>query len=355
MMATLGIAVITELPVASAGTRGNRARFCKPLLGLALALLGGAWSAALAHGHVRPGALAVIAGKTSHWSIPAPDAARDPVVDADGNVYVAIANGDRIVRLEPASGRFKEWNLPAGTQPHGIVATGDGRIFFGGRDTGMLGELDPRSGEVRQFSIPLVNSGPYSLALDGDGNVWFTDRGAGRLVKFDRAKSLFSDVPMDGDPYGLVIDARGIVWVTRIGADKLSSFDPKTGKVADISTGAGSKPRRLSIGPDGMLWVSLYGTGKLLKVDSIARARVQEYSLPGGPNSGPYSVNVDALGRVWVSEFQTDSVSILDPKSGAFRTVRLPARNSGVRNAAIDAQGRYWYVCTTTGKLGVIE
>lgn len=77
--------------------------------------------------------------------------------------------------------------------------------------------------------------------------------------------------------------------------------------------------------------------------------------MPGGPNSGPYAVNLDAGGRVWVVEHQTDSVAILDPKSERFQLIRLPGKNLGIRNAAIDSRGRYWFTSSTAGKLGVIE
>ena len=104
-----------------------------------------------------------------------------------------------------------------------------------------------------------------------------------------------------------------------------------------------------------MLWVALYGTGKLAKIDPSAIRVAKEYDLPGGPNAGPYAVNADADGRIWVSELQTDNVIMLDPRSDAMRVFRLPTRDSGVRKAAIDADGRYWYLGSNSGKLGVIE
>lgn len=330
--------------------RALRPRF----LGLLLLAISGL-ALADPHGRVVPGALGTIEGKVSQWPVPAPQVARDPIPDADGNVYFVVAGAHKIVRFDPRSRQFKEWGLPDGTKPHGIVITRGGKVFFGGNANGTLGELDTASGAIRSYPTSSTESHPYSLALDADDNVWITERAAGLLAKLDRATGIISEHPMNGEPYGLVFDRRGILWVTRIAADKLSSFDPKTGKTTELFMGAGTKPRRVGLAPDGMLWVSLYGSGKLVKVDPAANRVIKEYLLPGGANTGPYSVNVDALGRVWVAQFQVDSVAILDPKKEEFRVIRLPDRNSGLRNAAIDAQGRYWYIATTTGKLGLIE
>ena len=59
-------------------------------------------------------------------------------------------------------------------------------------------------------------------------------------------------------------------------------------------------------------------------------------------------------GRVWVTEFQTDTIAVLDPASGSFSTIALSAR-SGIRNAALDAIGRYWFIGTASGKIGLVE
>jgi virginiamycin B lyase len=302
-----------------------------------------------------PGGRAEIGGKVFQWSVPAAQTARDPVADANGNIYFSVAKGDRIVRFDIRTHQFKEWDLPAGTNPHGLAIAPGGKVYLAAKGSSALGELDVVAGAVRRYPTPTAPSGPYSIARDADGNVWMTEREAGRIAKFDVASGKMAEYPMDGDPYGIAFDPRGIAWVTRLADDKVSGFDPKTGKTIDIFTGIGSKPRRLAVAQDGALWVSLYGTGKLVKIDTVAGRKDKEYALPDGSNSGPYSVNIDALGRVWVALFQKDSVAILDPRTEKFRIIRLPDKNSGIRNATLDGQGRYWFVCTATGKLGVIE
>lgn len=66
-------------------------------------------------------------------------------------------------------------------------------------------------------------------------------------------------------------------------------------------------------------------------------------------------MTVDAAGRVWVNGIDTDTVSIFDPASESFRVIRLPSQKVGIRKAIIDAQGRYWYMGSHNGRLGMVE
>src|SRR6266853_4979181 len=82
---------------------------------------------------------------------------------------------------------------------------------------------------------------------------------------------------------------------------------------------------------------------------------IKEYEMPAGASGGPYAVTVDGAGRVFANEIETDTVAMLDPKTGQFQVFKLPSRNVGIRKAIVDAQGRYWYMGSHNGRLGVIE
>ncbi len=302
---------------------------------------------------VAPG-IRTFAGTISEWPVPTPKFARDPAVGSDGNIYFAVRLGDKIARFDPKSKLFQEWNVPAGLQPRGLVVARDGKVFFGGAGSA-IGELDPATGKIRLYKTPSADSDPYTLIFDAEDNIWFTEKQVGKLGKLDRSSGKISEYPIGDDPYGLAIDKRGNVWVTRKAAGRLSKFDPATGQITELLLAKGSQPRRIALAPDGMLWVTLYGLGRLAKIDPVANQVVKEYELPGGPNAGPYAVNPDAAGRIWVSEIQTDNVIMLNPRSETIRAFRLPTRDTGVRKAAIDAEGRYWYIGSATGRLGVIE
>lgn len=77
--------------------------------------------------------------------------------------------------------------------------------------------------------------------------------------------------------------------------------------------------------------------------------------MPAGSNGGPYAVTVDAAGRVWANEIDTDTVALFDPKTETFRVIPLPSSSVGIRKAIVDAKGRYWYMGSHNGRLGVIE
>lgn len=301
---------------------------------------------------VRPGTR-MIAGTISEWAVPTPRYPRDPAIGHDGKVYFAVKRGDKIARFDPRSQRFHEWAVPEGSRPQGLVVMPDGKVIFGG--TG-LGELDPSTGTVRQYRRPAGDGGQaHSLALGTDGTVWFTARSVGKLGKLERASGRITEFAIGDDPYGVAVDSRGHVWVTRKSADRLTRFDPATGQTTDLVLPRGSQPRRITATADGVLWITLYGVGRLAKIDPTTAMVVKEYLLPGGPNGGPYAVNADAAGRVWVFELQTDQVIMLNPASDTIRVFKLPTRDGGVRNAAIDAEGRYWYIGSVSGKLGVID
>ncbi|MFL6656135.1 MAG: hypothetical protein ACJ8KA_15205, partial [Sulfurifustis sp.] len=115
------------------------------------------------------------------------------------------------------------------------------------------------------------------------------------------------------------------------------------------------RPRRMAASPDGTIWVTAYGNGKLLKIDPREQKLVKAYPMPAGAKGGPYAVTVDANGRVWADEIETDTVALFDPKTETFRVIALPSHNVGIRKSIIDAKGRYWYVGSHNGRLGMIE
>jgi virginiamycin B lyase len=294
-----------------------------------------------------------LSGKISEWPVPTPKFARDPAPGPDGNIYITVMQGDRIARFDTRTQKFNEWNLPEGAHPHGLLVDKEGKVWYTGNGNGTIGKLDPLTGKVTEHHTPSGGS-PHTLVIDDTGTIWFTNQ-SGSVGRLDRMSGKITEYKMSGGPYGVALDKQGNVWVCRMNADKMGIVEPKTGKISELYMGPGSRPRRVAAAPDGTLWVTLYGNGKLAHVDPEAVKIIKEYEMPAGANGGPYAVTVDGAGRVFANEIETDTVAMLDPNTGQFRVFRLPSRNVGIRKAIVDAEGRYWYMGSHNGRLGVIE
>lgn len=312
-----------------------------------------AWAGGSHYG-IPPGSRPQLAGTITEWAVPTPQFARDPAPGPDGNIYIAVMQGNKIARFDTQSKRFTEWDLPAGAKPHGVLVDTSGQVWYTGNGNGTIGHLDPATGTIVAHKAP-SGGDPHTLVTDGQGRIWFTVQGGGRIGRLETRTGEIREFPTPGHPYGITLDKAGHVWFCQMGAGSLGKLDPATGSITTLALASGSQPRRMATAPDGMLWVTLYGHGKVVRVDPTSSQVLQEYALPGGPKSGPYAVTVDSAGMVWANEFATDTVVRLDPQSGAMRVFPLPSKNVGIRKMIVDAEGRLWYMGSHNGRLGVIE
>ena len=313
-----------------------------------------AWAGGSNYG-ITPGARPDLQGKISEWPVPTPRFARDPAPAPDGNVYIAVMTGNKIARFDTANKTFKEWDLPSGAQPHGLLVDKSGMVWYTGNGNGTIGRLDPTTGQVAQFKAP-SGGDPHTLVIDdAQATIWFTVNGGNRIGRLDIKSGTITEFKATGRPYGLALDKAGNVWFCEIYGDKIGKLDPRTGAITEVPTGPGSQPRRIAAAPDGTLWATLYGAGKLVHVDPAAGKVMKEYPMPAGGTGGPYAVSVDGAGIVWANEIQTDTVARFDPKTEKCRVFQLPSKSVGIRKLAVDAQGRLWYMGSHNGRLGVIE
>ncbi len=291
----------------------------------------------------------------TEWHLPYPMFGRTVATGPDGFIFIAVPNDNMVVRFDPRTQSFRTWEMPRGHQPASLAVDRTGTVWTTGYGNGTIGRLKPVNGMIAEFSVPSGGGGPHTLVISDDGEtLWFTMQTGDKLGSLDTATGRIVEYETSGNPSGITIDNVGNVWWCRSADNKLGRLEPRSGIISEIDLGRGTRPRRIAAATDGMLWVTLYGKGQLVKVSTQTMKVVKTYSLPGG-NAGAQSVAVDASGIVWVNELKTDTVVRLDTATDAMQTIRLPSINNGIRHLAIDATARVWYVGSHNGKLGVID
>ena len=302
-----------------------------------------------------PAPSTVVPVKITEWPLPKPMFARSSAVAPDGSIYIAVPNDNKVLRFDPKTQAFKEWDLPGGHQPNSVLVDPKGMVWTTGYGNGTIGKLRPSSGTIAEFSMPSGNgSGPHTLILGNDGEtLWFSLQTGNRIGSVDTLTGKIAEYETSGNPSGITTDSAGNIWWCRSSDDKLGRLDPRTGKITELDTGRGSRPRRIAAAPDGMLWITLYGSGRLAKVDPATPRIVDTYPLPGG-NAGAYAITVGDTGIIWVNQIKLDTVIRFDPFSTTMQTIKLPSINVGIRKLTSDGN-RVWYTGSHNGKIGVIE
>ena len=293
--------------------------------------------------------------KVTEWPLPKPMFARSSAVAPDGSIYIAVPNDNKVLRFDPKTQGFRDWDLPNGHRPNSVAIDRKGMVWTTGNSNGTIGKLNPSTGAIAEFSVPSGNgSGPHTLALSNDGEtLWFTMQTGNRIGNVDTLTGRITDYEAAGNPSGIAIDRADNVWWCRGGDDKLGRLEPSTGKISELDMGRGSRPRRIAMTPDGMLWVTLFGNGRLAKVDPVANRIIDSYPLPGG-NAGAYAVAADEAGIIWVNQIKLDAVIRFDPSKALMQVIKLPSANIGIRKLTVDGN-RLWYTGSHNGRLGVIE
>lgn len=308
------------------------------------------------HYGITPGSLAAYSGQVREWAVPTPEFARDPAVAPDGSIFIAVMGGNKVARFDPATQRFQEWSLPPNHHPHGLLVDLQGTVWTTGNGDGTIGHLVPATGKIVRHKTPSGGGGPHTLVITPDGStVWFTLQAGNRIGRLDTANGRITEYPTSGGPYGLALDGNGRVWFCRMGDDRVGILDPSTGRMEELVLPRGSRPRRMAAAPDGSIWVTLYGTGKLIRIDTLSKRIAKEVALPGGADGGAYAVTVDGGGIVWANEINANTLVRVDPSNDQLSVVRLPTPDTGIRKMVIDAKGRLWYMGSHSGRLGVVQ
>jgi virginiamycin B lyase len=244
--------------------------------------------------------------QVEEWRVPwgAATRPRDPDVAPDGKVWFVGQQGHYLAYFDPSSGRFERFDLEPGAGPHNQIVDPQGRVWYAGNRVAHIGMFDPATRKIAKFDMPdSTPRDPHTLVFDGRGHIWFTAQQGQHVGRLDMRSGKI-DLIFTGantNPYGIKLDSRGHPWVVLFRTNRILTIDPATLQKREYTLpNERTRPRRLEIGPDDMVWYADYTRGFLGRLDPRT-GKVDEFALPGGQNAQPYGTALDDRGRIWIS------------------------------------------------------
>jgi virginiamycin B lyase len=316
----------------------------------------------------RPAAVIIpgpVQASIKQWPVPTPGSRpHDPFAASDGAIWYSGQLSSKLGRLDPKTGAFKEYPVRMQTAPHGLTEDRDGNIWFTGNHLSLIGKLDPKTGNVTEYPMPDPKAkDPHTIAIDPSGMVWFTAQQGNMVGRLDPKSSdkggaikLVTSPTPNSRPYGIVINSKGIPVFVEFGSNKIATIDPQTMAIKEYALpDAASRPRRLALGPDDVVWYADYSRGYLGQLD-LATGAHKEWQSPSGPHSLPYGM-VFTKGAVWYNESgaKPNTIVRFDPRTEKFQSWAIPGGGDIVRNMSVTPDGNPVTANSLVNQVGLIE
>jgi virginiamycin B lyase len=269
--------------------------------------------------------------------------------------YTAQRTG-RLAWLDPETGATREIPLGPGSAPHGVIVGPDGAAWVTDGGLNAIVRVDAATDAVTRFPLPAsaVNANLNTAAFDGHGSLWFTGQNGwyGRLDPATGGVQVFA-APRGRGPYGITATPAGDVYFASLAGSYLGAIDTGTGQVTVLDPPtAGAGVRRAWSDSMGRIWISEWNVGQVGVYDP-AVGSWREWRLPG-TSPQVYSVFVDELDAVWLTEFTADAIVRFDPLTETFETFPPESVPSAVRQM-LGRDGEVWGAESAADRLVVIR
>lgn len=254
-----------------------------------------------------------------------------------------------------------EYDLPRKTiEPHDVIVDRDGEVWYSDFGALFIGKLDPKSGKVTEYPIPKIKDGfpvgTLDLEQDNDGNLWVAMMYQGGVAKFDKKTGKVQTWPVPKEwqtdatqqsfvsPTSLQVD--GKVWVKNSDHAQILRLEPKTGKWENLGTFTDPETKK-TIGSYGInadlrnnLYMLDFNSGDLGILDAATKKlRIFRTEIP---NSRPRRGRVDDQNRLWFAEYDGNAIGMLDPKTETMKEWRVPTEWSNPYDVIVDKNGNAW-------------
>ncbi len=294
--------------------------------------------------------------KVKEFRLPFLDRPHDVAPAPGGGVWFTAQIKGALGMLDPATGKVSHTSLGFGSRPHGVITGPDGAAWVTDEGLNAIFRVPSPGGPVTRYPLPSDAGGVdlNTATFDAAGTLWFTgERGVyGSLDPGDGRIRVFP-APRGAGPYGICCTPEGSVFYASLAGDYVGEVNPETGAVTVLDPGGPRQgTRRIWADSKGMLWVSGWDSGNLMRLDPVSQ-RWEFYRLPG-EHPRPYAVYVDEQDKVWVSDWGSNAIFRFDPEDGTFTRYPLPTAGAEVRQI-LGRPGELWGAESGADRLFVIH
>lgn len=289
------------------------------------------------------------------YPVPPGSGPHDVAPALDGGVWYTAQGAGELGWLDPATGETLHTPLGPGSRPHGVIVDESGTAWVTDSGLNAVVGVDPETREVEVFPLPSerpdVNLNTASI--DGHGVLWFTGQNGvyGSLDPETGEMEVF-DAPEGRGPYGITTTPDGVVYYASLAGSHIARIeDDGTATVIEPPTPEQGS-RRVWSDSRGQIWVSEWNSGSLSRYTPGTRSWTT-WPLPGEAPQA-YAVFVDDLDMVWASDFGSNSVVRFDPGSEEFDSFPMPSQPSEVRQI-LGRPGEVWLPESAADSLVVIR
>ena len=243
-------------------------------------------------------------------------------------------NGNGVIDTSSGFGDIRPWTNAGGADTNGGVSTAadecilhytkvnsfgtrhlsvtkDNDVWVSGTSGRRFDLLDGITGQIKRAE-PTVGFGGYGGLIDKNGVIWSSNP----MLRWDTSKPLTGPnggnwIGYNHPSYGLCIDSGGNVWNSSFGDGRIRKFAPNGTLIGTFNQGD-AFAQGCVVDRNDHVWVA-----HSLNRSTVGHLRNDGTYIGTVPvGSGPTGVAVDASGKIWATNYNSRTVSRINPNLG---------------------------------------